>query len=81
MVISLLKMKRVNSIGIRFIKGEKSNKVLEKIIEDKLGIPLQELAGMVHWGPKRHVVKVRSSQMYQHICKTYIGYTIRVDYR
>ena len=48
MVISSLKMKRVNSIGIRFTKGEKNNELLENIIENKLGIPLHELVGMEH---------------------------------
>ena len=79
MVNSTVKMKRVNSIGIRFTKGEKTNELLEKIIEDKLGIPAHELAEMFHWGAKRHIVKVSTAQMYKHICDRYIGYPIRVD--
>ena len=79
MVLSTLQLKRVNSVGIRFTKGEKTNELIEKIVEDKLGIAVHELAGMVHWGPKRHVVKVKTKQMYQHICGRYVGYPIRLD--
>ena len=73
------KLKRVNTLGIQFIKGEKCDDILEKIIEDKLGIPVNELAGLADYGPKRHMIKVRTEQMYKHLCDRYVGYPIRVD--
>ena len=73
------KVKRTNTIGIRFTKGERSDEILEKIIEDKLGIPVHELAGIMNCGLKKYMVRVRSDQMYKHLCDRYVGYTIRVD--
>ena len=73
------KWKRVKTIGIRFTKGEKNEEIMEKIIVDKLGIPVDELTWMANFGRFRHMVRVRSEQMYKHICDRYVGYTIRVD--
>ena len=53
-------MKKINTIGIRFTKGVQSEEIIEKIIEDKLGIPFHELAGLAYYGPKRHKVRVLS---------------------
>ena len=44
---------RINTIGIRFIKGTKTEDILDKIIHDKLGIPVDELAGLADYGPKK----------------------------
>ena len=71
------KLKRINTIGIRFIKGEKDDKILEKVIEDKLGIPVHELAGLADYGPKKHMLKVRSYQMYKHLSDKFVGYPIK----
>ena len=40
MVIPVLP--RVNTIGIRFTKGLKTDSLMDKIVEDKLGIPAHE---------------------------------------
>ena len=52
---------------------------MDKIIDDKLGIPLHEIAAMADYGTKRHLIKVHSSQMYDHIISRYLGYPIRLD--
>ena len=72
------KMKRINTIGIRFTKGEKTEDSLVKIL-DKIGIPLHEVGGMVNYGIKRHMIKLKTEQMYQHLIARYIGYPIKVD--
>ena len=72
-------LKRINTIGIRFIKGVKTPALLEKAMEDKLGISIGEMAGLADWGPKHHMVKLRSNQACEHIVNRYVGYPIRVD--
>ena len=69
----------VNTIGIRFTKGTKTDALLDKVIDEKLGIPLHELAGMANYGPKKHFIKVHTRQMYDHIVSRYVGYPISLD--
>ena len=70
---------RVNTIGIRFTKGTKTDALLDKIIDEKLGIPVHELAGMANYGPTKHFIKVHTRQMYEHLVTRYVGYPIRLD--
>ena len=77
MVVPVLR--RVNTIGIRFTKGVKTPAILEKVIEDKLGIPISEIAGLAAWGPRRHMVKVKSSQVYDRLVTRYVGFPIRIN--
>ena len=70
---------RVNTIGIRFTKGSKTEELLDKIIHDKLGILVNELAGLADYGPKKHCVKVHSEQMYNHLVARYVGFSLRID--
>ena len=72
-------LKRVNTIGIRFTKGEKTEAILEKAIEDKLGIHISEIAFLAAWESKKHLVKVISWQVYERIVSRYVGYPIRID--
>ena len=72
-------LRRVNTIGIRFTKGTKTEALIDKIIDDKLGIPVHEIAGMADYGTKKHQIKVISSQMYDHLVARYVGYPIRLD--
>ena len=72
-------MPKVNTIGIRFIKGSKTEDLLDTIIHDKLGIPVTELAGLADYGPTKHLVKVKSEQMYDHLVSRYVGYPLRID--
>ena len=72
-------LRRVNTIGIRFTKGSKNATLLDKIIDEKLGIPQNELAGLADYGPKKHMIKVLSSQMYDHLVSRYVGYPIRLN--
>ena len=62
-----------------FTKGVKTPALLEKALEDKLGISIDEMAGLADWGPKHHYVKLRTKQAYEHIVNRYVGYPIRVD--
>ena len=73
------KLKRVNTIGIRFTKGDKTPDILDTVIVSKLGIPKHELAGLANYGPKKHMIKVKTLQMYEHLVLRYVGYPIRVD--
>ena len=52
---------------------------MDKIIDDKLGIPSHELAGMADYGTQKHLIKVQSRQMYEHLVSRYVGYPIRLD--
>ena len=72
-------MPKVNTIGIRFVKGSKTEELLDKIIHDKLGIPVAELAGLADYGPKKHLIKVKTQQMYEHLVSRYVGYPLRID--
>ena len=72
-------MPRVNTVGIRFTKGTKNEELLDKIIHDKLGIPVDELAGLADYGPKKHYIKVRTEAMYEHLVSRYLGYPNRID--
>ena len=72
-------MPRVNTIGIRFTRGTKSPSILAKILHDKLGIPPEEIRGLGDYGNKRQLVKVISTQMFDHLVNRYVGYPIRID--
>ena len=67
------KMPRVNTIGIRFTKGTKTPANLKKALHEKLGIPVEQLAGLADYGPKRQLVKLSTSQMFDHVVWSNFG--------
>ena len=47
--------KRVNTIGIRYIKGEREDSHYRAIIVDILGVSEDEIGGICEMGPKVYV--------------------------
>ena len=77
MVIPLIK--RVNTVGIKYVKGERSIDHYENIIENILGIPIDEIVGLGECGKKKFLVKIKSERLYQQICLKLVGETKTVD--
>ena len=70
--MAIPKIKRYNSIAVRYIKGEIKIDHYVKIIEDILGIPEDEIAGLCQVGNKRFIVKVTTAAMYKYLCNHFV---------
>ena len=73
------KIKRVNTIGIRYVNGEVKEEHYVKIIKDTLGIQDDEIFGLGDWSKKRFVVKVKTSTRYAYIVENFVGQEIVLD--
>ena len=71
MVIPLIK--RVNTVGIKYVKGERSIDHYENIIENILGIPIDEIVGLGECDKNKFMVKIKSERLYQQICVKLVG--------
>ena len=73
--------KRVNTIGIRYIKGEREDSHYRTIIVDILGVSEDEIGGICEMGPKRFMLKVASAEIYLRICREFVhgGYAYRIS--
>ena len=77
MIVPLIK--RVNTIGIKFTKGEFRESHLEEIVENILEIPEDEVAGISEMGKFRFMIKVSTFERYNEICENYVGQLIPID--
>ena len=73
------KIKRVNTVAIRYTKGERHESHYEKIIEHTLNVPIDGIAGICEMGPKRFLLKVSTSNTYQRLCNDFVGKTLIID--
>ena len=73
------KIKRVNTIGIRYTKGERDESHYEEIIEHILKVSVDGIAGICEWGPKRFILKVSTSNTYLRISNDFVGKTMKID--
>ena len=75
----LPKLKKINTVGIRFTKGQRKDAHYEMIIEGILKVQESDIAGIAEMGPKRFMLKVSTHYVYQDICRHFIGKTLKID--
>ena len=73
------KIKRVNTIGIRFTKGERDESHYFEIINNILDIPRNQIYGIAEMGPKRFMVKLNTFSTYDRVVKDYVGTKLSID--
>ena len=73
------KIKRFNTIGVRYIKGEIKEDHYVKVIEEILCIQEDEIAGLCQMGKKRFFVKVTTAARYDYLCDLYGGQEVIID--
>ena len=54
------KLKRVNTVGIRYTKGEKDDSHYFMIINDILDVPRSQIFGMADMGKKKFMLKLNT---------------------
>ena len=72
------KIKRVNTVGIKYTKGEREDSHYVKIIFDVLDVSEDEIGGICEMGPKRIMLKVTSARTYERLCMIYVGATCKI---
>ena len=72
------KIKRVNTVGIKYTKGEREDSHYVKIIVDVLEVSEEEIGGICEMGPKRIMLKVTSARTYERLCMIYVGATCKI---
>ena len=73
------KIKRVNTVGIRFTKGERNDGHYLEIIEHILGIERNEIHGLAEMGPKKFMIKFKALFTYNRIVQEFVGKPITID--
>lgn len=77
--MSAPRLKRTNTIGIRYLEGSsRYEDDYPLILDETLGINDNELEGISELGKNRLIVKLNSSERYDEICEVYCGIEIAV---
>ena len=71
-------LKRENTIGITYVKGEIEETHYELVIEKTFGVPESEILGIDDRGNTRFLFKVLTPEVYEHICKHFAGRDIPI---
>ena len=68
-------LKRVNTIDVRYVEGNRDEDHYEKIVEEILGVSEDELIGFDDEipGSKQLMIKVSTAAKYKYICDNLIG--------
>ena len=66
-------IKKVNTIGVTYEKGDVEDFHIRNIIENVLGIPESEVCGIDLRSSNRFIFKVSSSKRYEYICNNFTG--------
>ena len=77
--MGLPKLKRVNTVAIRFTKGERSDAHYLEIIENMLGVERNEIFGLAEMGPKKFMIKFKTFYTNNRIVTSFGGKSIRMD--
>ena len=72
-------IKRVNTIGVKYTKGEFRESQLGEIIENILEIAEGEVAGISVMGKFRFMIKVSTFERYNEIGENYVGQVVSID--
>ena len=67
------KLRRVNTIGIRYIRGERRREEYDKILADHLGLDDDEILRIGEVNNKRFLVKLDSAETYSRIIDGFSG--------
>ena len=65
-------IKRINTVGIKYLSGRLKEEHFEKIIEKILKVKEDEVYGIAERGNK-FLLKVTTEERYQSICENFIG--------
>lgn len=67
------KLRRINTIGIRYIRGERRREEYDKILADHLGLDDAEILRIGEVNNKRFFVKLDSDETYESIIDGFNG--------
>ena len=70
---------KTNTIGITYNEGSIKPEHYERIIEQILGVPEEELYGIDERGDTRFIFKVTTDVRYDNICENFLGKEIEVE--
>ena len=73
------RIKRVNTIGIRYIHGSIHEDDLPLIIDETLGIEDDDLEGISELGRNKLIVKLSDERVYRDICDKFNGVEVDVN--
>ena len=71
-------LKRVNTVGIRYLRGDIKEEHFEKIIEGLLHIPEDEVLG-IDERYRKFLLKVDNEERYQTICENFTDMQLTVE--
>ena len=73
------KVKKVNTISLRFVKGERSRELAKYILKDIFKLQPKDIFGIGNEGKASIHVKFRSTDVYNDISTQYHGEHLRID--
>ena len=76
--MSVPTLKRVNTVGIKYVTGEIKEEHFEKIIEDILQIPEDEVLG-IDERYRKFILKVDNEERYRLICENFTEMQLTVE--
>ena len=76
--MSVPTIRRVNTVGIRYVTGEIKNEHFEIIIENILQIPEDEVIG-IDERYRKFLLKVNNEERYLDICENYTDIRLNVE--
>ena len=69
--LEIPEIKKINNIGVAYIRGERKDPHYRHIIENILRVPEVEVLGIAPRGRDKFLFKVSNSKMYDYICKNF----------
>ena len=72
------RLKKTNTIGIRYLDGVIYDDDMPLILDETLGIEDDEVLGIADLGKNRQIVKLRTKEKYEEICDLFRGKEISV---
>ena len=77
--MGLPKLKRVNTVGIRYTKGERDEAHYFQIINNMLDVPRDQIYGIAEMGRKRFMIKLHYYYTYNRLVTDFLGKKLTID--
>ena len=71
-------LKRVNTLGIRLVEGRLTMEIYDKIIDDILGLDVDDLYGIGERNDYKFLLKLNTEEKYEEICNNFTASNISV---
>ena len=73
------KLKRVNTVGIRYTKGERNEDHYFEIINNILKVTRDQIFGMAEMGKKKFMLKLNTFATYNELVNEFVGKRLIID--